>query len=222
MNYHMCSIRELSVDLCEVYRAMGYSDEPDKEIEAFTRQVLEEVSLFCQPQYLYEIYDGYVPDKTGVSIHNMYFRTGRIINSYLSGADHFCVFVATAGDTFDQYTKKVRAEGDLLKEFVLDSLGSVIAEACVSKIADELSQSTELEQTYPYSPGYCGWKLTEQKGLFSLLPESPCGIGLTESCLMLPIKSISGIIALGKEVKRKAYSCAICNHINCYKRKKIV
>lgn len=222
MDGHTCDIRDLSIDLYEVYRTMGYTDEPDQEIEIFTNQVLEEISGFCKPQYLYRVYNGNIPNQTGINISDVHFSTGRIINSQLSGADQFCVFVTTVGHEFDQYVKKARAEGDLVKEFILDSLGSVIAEACISKIVDELTQLSEMKQSYPYSPGYCGWKLTEQCRLFSLLPESPCGISLTESCLMLPIKSISGIIALGKGVEKKAYSCAICHNINCYKRKRII
>lgn len=214
-----CHLSDLSIDLNEVYFTMGYKEGPDKDIEALTLETLAEVSVFCRPQYMYEIYDGSVRSKTEVNVGPVNLQTGRVIGSYLSGASQFCVFVTTVGHDFDAFQKQIRAEGDLVKEFILDSLGSVIAEACVTKIAEELAMGNDLQQTYPYSPGYCGWKLTEQKELFSLLPESPCGITLTESCLMLPIKSVSGMIALGKEVQRKAYHCAICENTNCYKRK---
>lgn len=219
MEYRKCNISDLSIDLNEVYLTMGYKGEPDKDIEVFTLEILAEITTFCQPQYMYEIYDGDILSRTEVSIGPVNLQTGRIIGTYLSEASKFCVFVTTAGHEFEEFQKRTRTEGDLVKEFILDSLGSVIADTCVSKIAGELPLVTGLQQTYPYSPGYCGWKLTEQKELFSLLPEYPCGITLTESCLMLPIKSISGIIALGKEIQKKAYRCAICESTNCYKRK---
>ena len=69
-----------------------------------------------------------------------------------------------------------------------------------------------------YSPGYCGWNVAEQHRLFALLPERPCGIELGRSALMKPEKSVSGIIALGREVEKRPYGCAICNRRNCYKR----
>jgi len=55
--------------------------------------------------------------------------------------------------------------------------------------------------TNRYSPGYCGWDVTEQHKLFQLMPENYCGIKLTPSALMDPVKSISGIIGIGKMLK---------------------
>lgn len=220
MKHCLCNISDLTIDLNEVYRSMGYDNIPDDDIKELTDLVLAEIEPICKPQYLYTIYQGEVLDKNSIQINGKNFNPGKVIHAYLSGTSSFCVFVTTAGHELDAYKQQARADGDLVKEFILDSLGSVIAEACVSKISEELAQLPDLEQTYSYSPGYCGWKLTEQQILFSLLPDSPCGITLTESCLMLPIKSISGIISLGKEIERKAYGCTICDNINCYKRKK--
>lgn len=217
--HHICTLSDLVIDKQEIYRCMGYQDHPDKEIIKITDEVLDEVVLVCKPQYMYKIYGGEVEDKFRIKIDNKQFKPGRIINSYLDGTEQFCVFVTTAGAELDNMKNEARGQGDLVKEFVLDSIGSVVAEACVTKISDELYQLSSMEHSYSYSPGYCGWKLSEQKSLFDLLPDKPCGIELTESCLMLPIKSVSGIIALGSKIERKAYSCAICNNINCYKRK---
>ena len=59
----------------------------------------------------------------------------------------------------------------------------------------------------------------EQKQLFSLLPNTMDFISLTKSCLMLPIKSVSGIIGVGKEVRKTGYSCDICSNKACIYRK---
>lgn len=52
-----------------------------------------------------------------------------------------------------------------------------------------------------------------------MLPDRPCGIELTESSLMYPIKSVSGIIGIGSRVERKPYGCTICRNTACYKRR---
>jgi len=72
--------------------------------------------------------------------------------------------------------------------------------------------------TNRYSPGYCGWNITGQKILFSLLPEYFCGIELTDTCLMLPIKSVSGIIGIGRDVKFNAYTRNLCDMQYCLYR----
>jgi hypothetical protein len=55
--------------------------------------------------------------------------------------------------------------------------------------------------------------------LFPLFKGETCGVCLTESSLMLPIKSVSGIIGLGQTVKHLDYTCGLCDFEQCYKRK---
>ncbi|GAH91002.1 unnamed protein product, partial [marine sediment metagenome] len=48
------------------------------------------------------------------------------------------------------------------------------------------------------SPGYCDWKIDQQKMVFRAMKDDSAGVRLTEECLMLPQKSISGIIGIGQ------------------------
>ena len=50
-----------------------------------------------------------------------------------------------------------------------------------------------------YSPGYCGWHVSGQRSLFEYLRPGEVGITLRESCLMQPLKSISGVIIAGRK-----------------------
>jgi hypothetical protein len=50
--------------------------------------------------------------------------------------------------------------------------------------------------------------------LSSLLPGHFCGIELTDSCLMLPTKSMSGIIGIAESVKFNQYTCNLCDARN--------
>ncbi|NSW95142.1 MAG: methionine synthase, partial [Bacteroidales bacterium] len=76
-----------------------------------------------------------------------------------------------------------------------------------------------LNITNRFSPGYCGWDVAEQHKLFSLLPGNFCKIRLTESALMDPIKSVSGIIGAGLHVKRRPYTCNFCDMKDCIYRR---
>ena len=73
--------------------------------------------------------------------------------------------------------------------------------------------------SHPYSPGYCGWHVTQQQLLFSCLPEFPCGVRLSDSSLMSPIKSVSGIIAYGPCIVKRKYGCELCGKADCYKNR---
>lgn len=222
MVQRVCTLSELNVDMQEVYLSMGYGEVmPEKLIREMIEAIYSEIDKICRPQYLFTIHQGEVLNNISINISGERFTTGKMITSFLKGAERFCVFTTSSGIEYDEYKKKLRKTSDPLKEFIADSIGSVVAEACVSKVSEELMLlKGDEEFTFPYSPGYCGWKLTEQRKLLSLMPDKPCGITLTDSCLMMPIKSVSGIMAMGKNVLRREYGCSICDNIkNCYKRK---
>ena len=110
----------------------------------------------------------------------------------------------------------------MMKTFIVDTIGSEIAEKAADSLEIELQkivQQNDWKITNRYSPGYCDWQVSEQQKLFSLLPEHFCGISLTESSLMIPIKSVSGIIGLGPDVKREEYQCSICDMKDCFRRR---
>ncbi|MCU0473924.1 MAG: hypothetical protein MUC93_11280 [Bacteroidales bacterium] len=73
--------------------------------------------------------------------------------------------------------------------------------------------------TNRFSPGYCGWNVAEQKKLFKLMDDNYCGIRLTPSSLMDPVKSMSGIIGIGVNVKRNPYTCSLCDKKDCFHRR---
>ena len=220
MRHCQCTLSNLNIDMQEVYLSMGYKNViPEKNILLLIEKVYAEIDNICKPQYIYEVYEGNVYDDVSIEINNKRFKTGKVITRYLNGMEKCCVFAATAGKEYDTYRTQLHEKGEILEEFIADAIGSVIAEACANTIFTELAEKNNC--TYSYSPGYCNWKLTEQPLLFSLLPNTPCGISLTESCLMIPIKSVSGILGIGKGIVQKAYACNICNDKNCFKRKEI-
>lgn len=212
--------KDLTIDRQEIYRAMGYGDEtPEPEILDMLNEVLSQAQRVCKPCFLYRICNGQVMTPLHIEIGGVNFRPGKIITDSLAGAELFCLFVATAGREFEEFRHTYKESGDCVREFIADSVGSVLAEACVAKLEQQLDCDLEIPHTLPYSPGYCGWRVTEQHLLFGMLPDRPCGIELTESSLMYPIKSVSGIIGIGSRVERKPYGCAICRNTACYKRR---
>lgn len=160
--------------------------------------------------------------KNHIGIDGMELHTGAVITPYLLDADRYVLFIATAGQEFEQFQHEVKSSGDILQEFLLDSLGSAIAEAVVREVCSKVENYVlplGYGVSHPYSPGYCGWHVTQQKFLFSLLPEQPCGVRLSESSLMSPIKSVSGVIAVGERIVKRKYGCELCGKADCYKNR---
>ncbi len=110
----------------------------------------------------------------------------------------------------------LRVAGD---ENPLGDLGVLGGSTSVSGSAGRAQAGTVFLR---YSPGYCGWDITGQRQLFRALRPEDIGITLRESCLMEPLKSISGVLVAARpEVHRfdNTYPfCTVCTTQTCRSR----
>ena len=207
------SFEELGITAADVYEQMGYHDaQPDKATQQETAMILKEVSQWLRPQFSYFVVNKQ-PD----------FEMGNIILRQLRGSEAFALFICTSGLEFETYQHRLKEQGDMVRVFIADALGSVIAEKCADQMEKALQESIDKlgwKHTNRFSPGYCGWHVSQQQLLFPLFQGHTCGVKLTDSSLMIPIKSVSGIIGLGKKVRKLEYTCGLCDFKQCYKRKK--
>ena len=207
------SFEELGITAADVYEQMGYHDaQPDKATQQETATILKEVSQWLRPRFSYFVVNKQ-PD----------FKMGNIILRQLRGSEAFALFICTSGLEFETYQQRLKEQGDMVRVFIADALGSVIAEKCADQMEKALQESIEKlgwKHTNRFSPGYCGWHVSQQQLLFPLFQGHTCGVKLTDSSLMIPIKSVSGIIGLGEKVRKLEYTCGLCDFKQCYKRKK--
>ena len=204
---------QLGIVPADVYEQMGYHGAtPDAATSSEVAAVIGTVSQWLRPSFCF-----FVSRQPGD------FRLGRIIERQLHGAEAYAFFVCTAGTAYEAYQQQLTHEGDMVRTFIADALGSVIAERCADQMEQCLQASIDKlgwHHTNRFSPGYCGWHVAEQQRLFPLFGGHTCGVRLTSSSLMIPIKSVSGIIGLGPAVRHLDYTCGLCDFEKCYKRKR--
>lgn len=153
-----------------------------------------------------------------ITIDNQIFSPGKIIFTQLKKATSVAIFLCTAGEEISNHSKQLALEGDQLLSYVFDVIGSLAAEKTLEKLKAEMEKeliNTGMKISDPHSPGYCNWNISEQQNLFSLLPDNFCGITLSSSFLMNPIKSVSGFWGIGKTMKQSGYQCYRCGDANC-------
>ncbi len=154
--------------------------------------------------------------------NSLEFSVDKMMSHSVKKSEKLLIFICTVGKEISDLSKQMGKEGEFLDGYILDIIGSEIVEATIDKIQDDLEilyRSKGYNITNKYSPGYCDWDLSEQQKLFRLMPLNFCGITLTSSSLMIPAKSVRGIISIGKNVKRISYGCNICRSGKCiYKR----
>ncbi len=225
MNWKTFSLKlsDLKLDINEIYLNLGYRGaQPDDHVKGMISQMLEEVSVFCEPQTGFIILEGLLQGNKFLTLHHELLNIGPFIPKYLQNCSHFAVFIATAGLAFDNYCNRFKTEGDILSAYFAYSIGTEIAEAAVRYVSELIAkQAYEMKMgcTHSYSPGHCSWDISEQENLFKIFPENPCGVTLNQSSLMHPEKSVSGIIGLGTNIAKMTRSCETCDMINCFKRK---
>jgi hypothetical protein len=207
------SFEELGITAADVYEQMGYHDaQPDKATQQETTTILKEVSQWLRPRFSYFVVNKQ-PD----------FEMGNIILRQLRGSEAFALFVCTSGLEFETYQQRLKEQGDMVRVFIADALGSVIAEKCADQMEKALQESIDKlgwKRTNRFSPGYCEWVTDEQRLWVPLLGNpNPCGVWLTESALMWPVKSVSGIIGLGEDVSYHDYACQHCQLTHCFRRR---
>lgn len=205
---------------------LGYRNVPVPDMVAYTiDESLKKYKSLINPRAYFTILNIIHPGKQSISVSGQTLNTGPIISSHLRKSPYAAVFTATIGKDLETLAGKLIRENDYLAGYILDAIASESVEKTCDLMELRLSELAEKEGmsiTNRYSPGYCNWHVSEQKLLFSLMPENRCGISLTESSLMIPVKSVSGVVGLGPEVKKTEYNCSFCGLENCYKKKEHV
>ena len=196
----------------------GESPEPFSTILA---EAMDAVPGLCDIKAGYKIIGTPVFDQVSkiIIVNGVTFNPGKIVYNQLKESSSLALFVASAGPGISNRICELTAMGDSLQSYVYDVIGSVVAQKTVDKMTDLLEieiNKQGLGITDPYSPGFCDWSVSEQQNLFTFFPERLCGVTLSASSLMSPIKSISGMIGINMSFQRKGYQCMMCTDVNCF------
>lgn len=219
------SFSDLKLDVAYIEKVIGYKDgESHEAISDMISVLLRESADICSIKAEYRIYDEVRFNETGksVEIENISFQINKIIYKQIKKSGSIAIFLCTAGEETGLRSRKFMKEGDLLTGYILDVIGSEVAEAAADLMQDRLQEEMSdagLSITNRFSPGYCGWDVAEQQKLFRLMPDNFCNIRLSDTSLMNPEKSVSGFIGIGANVKRLPYTCHLCDMKDCIYRK---
>jgi len=167
-----------------------------------------------QAKAVYEVsYIGQRGEDT-VEVNGVTF-TSRVLRVNLDKVERVFPFIITIGSALED---NASSSGDLLRQFYLETMGNMALRSSRQYLEEYLKRHFGLGQLSRMSPGSLeDWPVTEQKPLFSIFgdAEDLIGVTLTESMLMIPRKSISGIF-FPTEVM--FFNCQLCPSRNCPER----
>lgn len=122
--------------------------------------------------------------------------------AFLAGCDGYALVAMTLGVEIE---RRIRAL------FVTDPSRAVVLDACASALIEAEGDAWEERfgqaRTYRFCPGYGGSDVGDVREIFEVLAPEKIGMQLLPSGLMVPQKSMAGVIGLGK---RRARTCGAC------------
>ena len=184
------------------------SDEAKEFTELFHKAVLA-----AKPKALYkECYIVKKGDRTiDIDGHTL---TSMVLRENIADAQRVFPYVATCGVELDQI--EIAAD-DFLQQFWLDAIKAEVLDISRNYLKEYIHNQYPHLKTTSMSPGSGDvqvWPIEEQKPLFAILGdvEKAIGVTLTDSLLMQPNKSLSGI-RYPSEIDFR--TCQLCHKENC-------
>jgi hypothetical protein len=212
---------DLNLNISKIESFFGNMEGGSHEIvNEMMSDIKEEAEEICNIRAEYHIFPvtGLNDSDKSLSLDYHTFNIGRKIYEQMKRSESVAAFLCTAGNGLALKSRKEMSEGDLLKGYIYDIVGSWIVESAADLMQNRLEASMACDNrriTNRYSPGCCGWDVVEQHKLFNLFPYNFCEIRLTPSALMDPVKSVSGLIGIGEKVKRLPFKCNFCDMEYC-------
>jgi hypothetical protein len=197
----------VKLDINKVVKALRLG----KKDPSLAQELVKTAESLIEPKALYKI--AFLGNKGSdtVEIEGVVFSSS-ILSKNLEKIERVFPYVVTIGPELE---REAGLRDDLLRQYYLETLGDMTISIVSRYLEDYLKDRFKLEKLSSMSPGSLEkWPITEQKQLFSLFQEkgNEIGVQLTDSMLMIPRKSVSGIY-FPKEVS--FYSCQLCERERC-------
>jgi len=211
----------------EVRRLLGggRSDRLSPRLERRIEEFISEARRIIKPRVVYTTASAEKAPGGAVALDGETVLESRRLGRTLADCDAAAVFVGTIGPGIDRMINALAAEGRVSDACVLDAVGSAAVEETVEKFHRQFDSFAERlggRTTLRFSPGYCDWRVEEQRKLFGVLGGEAIGVELTPSCLMRPRKSVSGVFGIGdaEAIDREGSNpCRRCGMRGCAARR---
>lgn len=189
----------------------GSDDEKD------LRALAGKIEPLIKPKAVYEA--SYIQSREDDKIKtgNTTFES-RMLRVNLEKVERVFPYIATCGNELE---KDAQAPGDLIKQYWIDNIKNAALNAAREFLVNYLKNKYAVGKLSSMNPGAGTenlWPIEQQKQLFAIFGnvEELIGVKLTESYLMVPNKTVSGIY-YPAEVTFE--TCQLCPRENCVGRK---
>ena len=214
MERYLLDTIPISVTLDEILKILLLEDEDDIQLITGLFARAREIA---RPKALYKV--AYVDkiDNPHVTVDGVNF-TSAVLAQNMEGVHRVFANVCTCGTEVDDWS---HTEKDYFVSFWLDIIKERILLDARNFLSAYLKKKYGIDTLSSINPGSGNvdtWPIIQQQQLFSLIGgvTEDTGVRLTESCLMLPTKSTSGL-HYGSD--KEFINCSLCERKNCPRRR---
>lgn len=206
---------DLTLDLDLALRGQGASPvrarPPLRELAA---AMIERARPLLTPAVAFEIHDVLEARHERLVISPRVSLRSLLLASTFGDAQSIVIAVCTIGPQLEEAVRAMFAAGQLVEATVLDGVGSAAVEELAQRacrLFEDMARERGLGTSAPLSPGSSDWSLEAQRELFDLVSAEEIGVTLNDSFLMYPLKSLSMVIGMGKNLSAKGGPCESCS-----------
>lgn len=187
--------------------------EPE-DVDEFNEMIKKAVKI-AKPKVVFG--EAYITERhdDGVSINGRRFECNLMKNN-LADVNRVFPYTITCGLELHEWAASI---DDVFINYWADHIMEVTLRNAVAELYDIVKNKYGVSKIASMNPGSLdGWPIEQQVPLFSLLEnkQADIGVSLTESYLMVPQKTVSGILFKSKS----GYSnCKLCEMVNCPSRR---
>jgi hypothetical protein len=178
-------------------------------------RLVQEAQSIARPRALYGV--AYIESKSESSVVVDGIRLdSRVLRINLEPAQRVFPFLGTCGTELHEWAT---GQEDILQQYYADQIAEVALRQVLGVLRAHLKERYQLGRTSTMSPGSLpDWPIQAQRPLFALFgkAEELLGVRLTDSLLMIPSKSVSGIRF---PTEQTFTSCQLCPRTGCPSRR---
>ncbi len=209
IKYHILNDIEVEIDDSALLkRAMV---KPGTPIAGMALEFAKKATHAAHPKAMYAPI--YIDERNGdeVVIAGIRFNS-RVLSVNVRGGERVFPFAATCGNELDNWSREL---SDPLEHYWAETFKGVVLETAVDALRADVEERYKTGKISLMNPGSLeNWPIEQQKKLFELLGDTGARIGveLTESYVMVPVMSLSGIMFPSEQ---SFFSCHLCPREDC-------
>ena len=175
---------------------------------------------FVHPQVLYRKFPvvSFIHERLELDTCNLkpgkHFLSGKLVSQHLAHAQEILVMICTIGGELEDHIASL-FKIDPGLAIALDGVGSAAVEDLAIQACNYFENQVKndgLTTSLPLNPGMLGWPVDQgQPQIFSLVDCEEIQVTITDSWMMVPVKSLSMVLGIGDNLTTDGIPCEYCS-----------